>query len=69
MHDFIIPLSDQFLNLILGILIFGGMNILDDHESKKAICPSYCDAQHVHQFEEVDNSYELYREEYASTSN
>ena len=69
MHNIIIPFSDHFLNLIFGIIIFGGMNIFDDMQSKKEICPHYCDIHHIHQFDTVDNSDELYREEYAALDN
>ena len=69
MHDIIIPFSDHFLNLIFGIIIFGGMNIFDDMQDKREICPHYCDIHHILQIDTVDNSDELYREEYAALDN
>tara|TARA_Y100001963_G_C6648064_1_gene384333 strand:- start:106 stop:315 length:210 start_codon:yes stop_codon:yes gene_type:complete len=55
MHDFILPIGDQILNLLLAIIMFGGMNIFEAAQAKKEICPSYCAVDHFHQFDKVDN--------------
>ena len=40
--------SDIILNLILSVIIFGGMNEFERRENKKYSCPSYCGVVHEH---------------------